>query len=262
MRMLSRFSKMKRRAAQTGLIWILHVIRLDVSVPPDGVSGHRELHIRLQFGGVGGRAGGRVGRWERVCQKLKTLIILEDVGKRSMIPHGKKTTPRASHSLTTTVLLENSLLSTASTEQSSLQDMQTRSPHAREPFDHPATDATRQQRSQRKAMVRGKRLSVLLESKQHISLPVKRPAQINGSAIGSRFPLRQLTQRTFEMDEAMLFRGPCDANRCQQVAQADSCPHGVSNGSGSPIESLLAHTRLSEVQSKGKQLNSKAKGTD
>mmetsp|Transcript_22664 Transcript_22664/g.46629 ORF Transcript_22664/g.46629 Transcript_22664/m.46629 type:complete len:360 (+) Transcript_22664:1222-2301(+) len=38
-----------------------------------------------------------------------------------------------------------------------------RDPHAREPFDHPATDATRQQRSQRKAMVRGKQLSILFE---------------------------------------------------------------------------------------------------
>ena len=63
-------------------------------------------------------------------------------------------------------------------------------------------------------MVRGKELSILLESKQHVSLPVKRPAQINGSAIGSCLALRQLTQRAFEMDEAMLLGRPRNANRC------------------------------------------------
>ena len=89
-------------------------------------------------------------------------------------------------------------------------------------------------------MVWGKQLSILLESQQHISLPVECPAQVNGGAIGSRFALWQLAQGTFKMDEAMLLGRPRDANCCQQVTQSDSCPHRVANGSGTPIESLLA----------------------
>ena len=62
------------------------------------------------------------------------------------------------------------------------------------------------------------------------------------------------------MDEAMLFRRPRDSNRCQQVTQADSCPHGVPDGSGSPIESLLARTDSPKCRVKQNKL--KSKGTE
>ena len=116
-------------------------------------------------------------------------------------------------------------------------------PHAGEPFDHATTDAAGQEGAQRKAMVWGQQLPVLLESKQHISLSVKRPAQVNGSCIGTGLALRQFPQGTLKMNKAMFLGRPCDAHGCQQVTKPNSCPNRVAYSTCTPVkaDSLLGH---------------------
>ena len=116
-------------------------------------------------------------------------------------------------------------------------------PHSGQPFDHAASNAAGQERAQRKATVWGQQLSILLESKQHVSLPVKGPASINGSSVRACLSLRQFTQGTLKMNETVLPGRPVDAHCCQQITKSNSRPNRVAYSTRTPVKAnrLLGH---------------------
>ena len=116
-------------------------------------------------------------------------------------------------------------------------------PHGGEPLDHAPANATREKGPQRGTMVRSEELAILLEGEEHVTLPIQRPADVNGGAVGAGLSLRELTQGALEVHEAMLFGRLGDAEVPQEIAQPHTSPHGVAHGTCAPVEAdrLLRH---------------------
>mmetsp|Transcript_26378 Transcript_26378/g.42258 ORF Transcript_26378/g.42258 Transcript_26378/m.42258 type:complete len:203 (+) Transcript_26378:384-992(+) len=95
-------------------------------------------------------------------------------------------------------------------------------------------------------MVGRQKLSVLLVGQDHVALPIQGPADIDGSAVGTCLPLRQLTLGTLEVHESVLLRSLCNTQLREQLGKPNSGPHAVAHGCAAPVEahSLLRHVLL------------------